>query len=291
MGQKFMKHKTNIAIVGAGPAGCMCAYEAQKKFQVTIFEANEPLKSLLYTGGGRCNFAYAEFNFKELAKYYPRGEKFLLSVFSKFDANDSISFMENIGLKVYSQDDRRMFPKSNSAKDVREHILDSIIDCEIKKEMVKSIKFQNNSFLINNKYKFDNVVIAIGGHAGFSLAKSLGHNIIEPKPSLLGLITKDNYTNLQGVTIHDIKAKIKLDGVNLPKIKTNLQGDLLFTHNGISGPLAYMISSICARYDYNSTNPIIVKLKLLDDDVNFQQILNNNRKKQKKNIVSAFVPT
>ena len=73
--------KNKIAIVGGGPAGCCAACFLNDN--VTIFEKNEPLKTLLYTGGGRCNLANAIYDFKQLAKNYPRGEKFLYSIFSK----------------------------------------------------------------------------------------------------------------------------------------------------------------------------------------------------------------
>ena len=99
-----------IAIIGTGPAGCMCAYFAQKHAEVTLFDSKSPLHTLLYTGGGRCNLAYAEYDFKELAKFYPRGEKFLYSVFSQFCTGDTIDFFEKIGVKTYSQDDLRIFP-------------------------------------------------------------------------------------------------------------------------------------------------------------------------------------
>ena len=76
--------KSKVAIVGGGPAGCVCAYFLQKDFDVTIFEARSPLATLLPTGGGRCNIAHAEYDFRALAANYPRGEKFLFSVFSDF---------------------------------------------------------------------------------------------------------------------------------------------------------------------------------------------------------------
>ena len=72
--------KSKIAIVGGGPAGCICAYFLQNKFDVTVFDKRSPLRTLLPTGGGRCNLAHAEYDFRELAKNYPRGEKFLYSV-------------------------------------------------------------------------------------------------------------------------------------------------------------------------------------------------------------------
>ncbi len=284
------KKKNKIAIIGAGPAGCMCAYYAQNNCEITIFEAKEPLKTLLYTGGGRCNFAYAEFDFKELAKHYPRGEKFLISVFSQFNAQNSIDFMEELGIKTYSQEDRRMFPKSNSAKEIRDKFLLALNKCKIKKEKITEIKKIDNHFILNKKYEFDKVVISTGGHAGYELAKSLGHTIIAPKPALLGLITKEKYKNLQGVTLHNVKAQIKLDGAELPKTKHILQDDLLFTHKGISGPLAYIVSSLCARCDYNKNNPIIMTLDFLEKDTDFQEILNSNSKKYVKNMLTAFIP-
>ena len=115
-----MTFKEKIAIIGAGPAGCISAYFASKTADVTLFDFAKPLTTLLYTGGGRCNLAYAEYDFKELAKFYPRGEKFLYSVFSRFSTADAIDFFEKIGVQTYIQDDLRIFPVSNSAKDVRE---------------------------------------------------------------------------------------------------------------------------------------------------------------------------
>ena len=81
----YKKTGANIAIIGAGASGCICAYLLQKEgFDVTLFDKGTPLRTLLPTGGGRCNLAHAEYDFKDLAKNYPRGEKFLYSVFSKF---------------------------------------------------------------------------------------------------------------------------------------------------------------------------------------------------------------
>ena len=91
----------NIAVIGGGPAGCFCSYLLQDDFNVTVFEADEPLKTLLPTGGGRCNLAHYEFDFKELAKNYPRGEKFLYSVFSRFAAAETLEFFHNIGVDTF----------------------------------------------------------------------------------------------------------------------------------------------------------------------------------------------
>ena len=111
----------NIAIIGGGPAGCICAkFLIDRNIEVTIFEGGKLLHTLLPTGGGKCNLAHAEYDFKELAKNYPRGEKFLYSIFSRFSTFDTVEFFKSIGVETYTREDNRIFPVSNSSKDVRE---------------------------------------------------------------------------------------------------------------------------------------------------------------------------
>lgn len=284
-----MKSKPSVAIIGVGPAGCMCAYFLQDRFEVTLFDFAKPLHTLLYTGGGRCNLAYGEYDFRELAKFYPRGQKFLYSIFSKFSTSDTIDFFNKIGVKTYMQDDLRFFPVSDSAKEVREKLLNSIKAVKIKKEKVKFLSKIDNKFSIKtdcSEYTFDNVVIAIGGHSGFELAKKLGHKIISPKPSLTGLISRQNFKELQGVSLKNIEAQISY----LNKKFAPQTGDLLFTHEGLSGPLTYQISAICAQEDYNKENPLQIKLNFMKEEINLQEILNSNPKKDIKNVISDFVP-
>lgn len=281
--------KSSLAIIGAGPAGCMCAYFASRESDVTMFDFSKPLHTLLYTGGGRCNLAYAEYDFKELAKFYPRGEKFLYSVFSQFATADTIEFFEKIGIKTYTQDDLRIFPVSNSAKEVREKLLDKLKNCKFKKEKVLEVdKLENNFFIKTeeNNYEFDKVIIAVGGHSGFYLAQKLGHRIIEPKPALTGLITENNFKPIQGISLKNIKAEILFASKKIHSI----QDDILFTHEGISGPLAYKISSLCARIGYNKQTPLQVKLALTNIEFDLQELLNLNPKKDVKNLVSELIP-
>ena len=105
-------------------------------FLSVIFEKNSPLKTLLPTGGGRCNLAHAEFDLKELASNYPRGEKFLYSVFSRFGTSETLEFFEKIGIGTYIQDDMRIFPVSDKASDVRNAMLEAINGVKIIKENV-----------------------------------------------------------------------------------------------------------------------------------------------------------
>lgn len=296
--EQGLQMSSKVAIVGAGPAGCMCAYFASKNNSVTIFDFAKPLHTLLYTGGGRCNLAYAEYDFKELAKFYPRGEKFLYSVFSNFCTADTLNFFDKIGVETYMQDDFRIFPVSNSAADVRVNFLDSLKHCGFKRERVLKITKESEGFLLTSdksSYHFDKVVIAVGGHAGFELAQSLGHKIVKPKPALTGLVTKESFKSTQGVSLKNISANVFFENKNISQIKD----DFIFTHNGISGPLAYKVSSICARLDYSVQQPLKLCLNFANNlndfgsefsPVTFQDMLNSNPKKDFKNLISELVP-
>lgn len=258
--------KSKVVIIGGGPAGCMCAYFLQNDFDVIVLEKNSPLKTLLPTGGGRCNLCHAEFDFKELVKNYPRGEKFLYSVFSKFSTADTIEFFEKIGVPSYIQENLRVFPQSNSAKDVREHFLRALNKTKFVKENALRINRKGDKFSVvtdMGAYNANYVVIASGGHATYDLIKMLGHKIVDPKPALVGLLTKENFSQISGVCIND----------------------LLFTHKGVSGPRIYTISSLRARdkFPYKLNFDFIGKIDLQND-------LNSNPHKSIKNLLADYVP-
>ncbi len=251
---------SKVAIIGAGPAGCMCAYFLQNCFDVTIYDYGSPLRTLLPTGGGRCNLAFAEYDFKELAKNYYRGEKFLYSVFSRFSTFDTINFFNKIGVETYTQEDNRIFPLSNSSKDVRNKFLKALNRVKFKKELISEINF--------DKYKY--VVVAIGGHSSYSLLKKIGHTIVSPKPSLVGLITDEKFP--VGISIKNVASCGFVD-------------DILFTHEGISGPLIYKISSLNARKEF----PYKISLDFCGD-IDLQKLLNDNPHKSIKNLLSEILP-
>lgn len=255
--------KFKVAVIGGGPAGCICAYFLQDFFDVRVFDKKSPLLTILPTGGGRCNLAHCEYDFKELAKNYPRGEKFLYSVFSKFSTADTIEFFDKIGVETYTQEDMRIFPVSNSAKNVRETFLKSLGKVKFVKENVIAIDEGFNVRTENKEYDADFVILATGGHSSFDIVKTLGHNVISPKPSLVGLKTKEDFSSISGVSINDV----------------------LFTHKGISGPAVYRISSLKARdnFPYNLSFDFF-------GEVDLQSELNNNPHKSIKNLLSEYLP-
>ena len=265
--EKKVKH-LKAAIIGAGASGCICAYHLLKNgFEVTLFDKNLPLRTLLPTGGGRCNLAHAEYDFKALASNYPRGEKFLYSVFSKFGTAETLEMFEEMGIKTYTQNDGRIFPKSDSSKQVQ-----AIILRELRKYKVKFVQKEvNNIRSLFDDYHY--VVLAIGGHSGYEILKPFGIKTVEPKPSLVGLNTKENFKELSGTIVKNVN----INGFG---------GDLLFTHFGVSGPLIYKISSLNAF----SVIPYKLVIDLIPDLTDLQEKLNANPKKDMKNLFAEYIP-
>ena len=272
--------KSKVAVIGGGPAGCACAYFLkQGGILPVVFEKTSPLKTLLPTGGGRCNLAHAEFDLRELASNYPRGEKFLYSVFSRFGTSQTLEMFEKMGVKAYVQDDGRIFPTSNSSADVRKAFLNALSGVKFQKDNVMSVKVCSGGFDVKcekSSYFFEKVVIAIGGHSAFSIAENLGHNVIPPRPALTALKTNEDLSSLAGVSVKNVRAEFA---------NSILTGDLLFTHNGVSGPVVYQISSIMAR----AQMPYKVVFDFTSG-IDFQELLNSNPHKAVKNVLSEVVP-
>ena len=274
-----MGQESKIAIVGGGPAGCTCAYFLQNCFDVIVFDTNSLLFTILKTGGGRCNFSYNENDFRELAKNYPRGEKFLYSVFSKFCPSDTVSLFNELGIETYVQKDGRMFPKSDSAKEVRDKFLRGLNKINHVKEKIIEIEKTDNGFVLKtefSKYYFDKVIFATGGHSGFEILEKLGVPHVSPKPSLVGYVTEENFENLAGISLQNIYSE---------DIKEF--GDIIFTHKGISGPLIYKISSVKALDEF----PLKLSFDLLKNDFSdIQNLLDKNSQKLVKSLLSDFLP-
>ena len=272
---------SSIGIIGGGASGCACAYfinQLSPQIQVSIIDYGNFLRTLLPTGGGRCNLAHYEFDFKELAKNYPRGEKFLYSIFSKFSTADTIEFFEKIGVPTYVQEDMRVFPKSNSAKEVRTKFLEHLKNIKFIKEKALRIEQTKNGFKVvtdMNSYYFNKLVYATGGHNGYDMIKRLGIKIVPTKPALVGLVTEKGFPQQMGVTLNDVY-----------NYETGLSGDILFTHFGISGPLVYKISSLKAYDKF----PYELTFNLYNQELDLQKIFNTNPHKQIKNILSEIFP-
>ena len=239
-----------VIIIGGGASGFFTAANIDTKlYDVTILEQNsDVLQKVKISGGGRCNISHACFDPRELVQFYPRGNKELLSVFTKFQPGDTMNWYEEHGVTLKIEDDNRIFPESNSSQ--------SIIDClvnECKKKNVKiltkqtvtEILPQENGYKIHTtdqNYFADYVVFSTGSSPkAFKILEKLGHQIIAPVPSLFTFNIKNEILkDLMGTSFQYVN-------IEIPKLNLEESGSLLITHWGLSGPAILKLSAWGAR--------------------------------------------
>lgn len=245
-----------VTVIGGGPAGMMAAISAAEKgANVILIERNDSVgKKLLITGKGRCNITNA-CPTEDLFLNIPTNPSFLYSAIYSFTNYDTISFFENLGVKTKIERGERVFPVSDKARDVNNAlkdkmrqlgikiIYDKITDIVVEKNNVKAIKTRNS--LINT----DRVIVATGGMSypktgsdgnGYILAQKCGHSIVEPKPTLTAVETKEKTAHLMGLSLKNVSLTVLNE--NGKSIYTDF-GEMLFTHFGLSGPIVLSSSS------------------------------------------------
>lgn len=263
---------SSIAIVGGGAAGFFTAITLAEKIpglQITIFEASpNPLQKVRISGGGRCNLTHACFDFKQLATHYPRGEKSLLGLFSRFQPQDTIAWFQSRGLALKTEDDGRVFPNSDSSESVIQLLMALVRKNGItlaSSSRITNIQHQDNRFCLtvqtvhgSRSAYFDACVLATGySPPGWKLAKGLGHPLQTVVPSLFPFKTSSSLLDgLQGLTLLRVqgtlttKPSLSESGLSTKKLKKSTvkaEGALLVTHSGVSGPLVYRLSAWGAR--------------------------------------------
>jgi predicted Rossmann fold flavoprotein len=244
-----MKKKT-VAILGGGASGFFCAANLDSsKYDILILEQQgEVLQKVKISGGGRCNVSHACFDARELVKFYPRGSKELLSVFSKFQPGDTMQWFEDRGVPLKIEADNRMFPESNSSQSIINALLNEVNAKQgliHTKTTIKEIKKQGDAYtIITNNGDFDaDIVVFSTGSSGKSwkILQDLGHTLVKAVPSLFTFNCKDPLlTDLPGTSFEWANITIK-------ELKTEEQGPLLITHWGLSGPAILKISAWKAR--------------------------------------------
>ena len=247
-----MENRKKLVIVGGGAAGFMAAItlaEAQQNIDIIILEqGNEVLGKVRISGGGRCNVTHACYDVKELVKFYPRGNKELLSPFFQFNCEHTIDFFESKNVTLKTEDDGRIFPTTDDSMTIVNCLKNEATKLGIKiilqaKVMQISIEEKFEINYNNTILKADYLLIASGSNNTiWNSLKSLKHTIIEPVPSLFTFNTKNNlFRELSGISIPSTKIKIKESA-----FETN--GILLITHTGLSGPVILKLSAFGARF-------------------------------------------
>jgi len=235
-----------IIIIGGGAAGFFCASNLdEKKYKITILEQNsDVLQKVKISGGGRCNVTHACFDPRELVQFYPRGNKELLSVFTKFQPGDTMDWFDQRNVPLKIENDNRVFPESNSSQTIINTFLNEIWkkNVEVKtKCSVKEIEKQDEKYLVKTSlgdFQADYVVYTTGSSPkSLKIVENLGHKIIDLVPSLFTFNIKDELLqDIPGTSFENAE-------ISIPSLKTEESGPLLITHWGLSGPAVLKISA------------------------------------------------
>jgi len=245
---------TEIAIVGGGAAGffaAIAAARANADCKVSLFErSSQFLSKVRISGGGRCNVTHALFDPRMFTTRYPRGERELISPFHRFSADDTVAWFEAHGVPLKREEDGRMFPVTDSSETVIDCLIGEAKDAGVRLFTRKGIESARVRTQGGFELKFndgesiacDRLLLATGGCrsiGGVELARSLGHTIEPPVPSLFSLhISAAWLRSLPGVSVNDVQVSVE---------KLRERGTLLITHNGISGPAVLRLSAWGAR--------------------------------------------
>lgn len=292
-----------VCVIGGGPAGLMATYTASLEgHQVELFEKNKQLgKKLQLTGHGRCNVTN-NCSKDEFFKHVVHNEKFLYSPFSQFSNLDMIKFLKSNGLPTIEEDHGRMFPGSNSSQDVvllfvellRKnnvilHMDEACTDLMVEDDRVVGIKTNRGS------YSCDVVIVATGGKSfvstgssgdGYKWAEALDIKVSNLYPGLVSLQTREDF-DLAGLSLSNVGIQVKKD----KKVLYKECGDILFTHEGLSGPGILVMSSYVINKDPRRIILDLIPNKSVDEvDALLLERMSSLSNKQLKHILEMMIP-
>ena len=259
----------DLIIVGGGAAGLSCAIAAAaKNKKIMIIEANDRVgKKILSTGNGKCNLSNSNICFDDdkiinFSKYINAtqvqnesldycynsdNQGFADEIIKQFDYKKAIDFFNGLGVMTKNKEGY-IYPRSEQASCILDALrfkVDELGVDIISNEKVKIVEKKSGIFVVNNKYKSKNLLLATGGAAapktgsdgsGYLLAKEMGHKIINPGPALTGLICEGNFKSISGVRC-DVNLTLEAG-----EIEVHEQGNLQLTNYGLSGIPVFQLS-------------------------------------------------
>ena len=250
------KTANDVVIIGGGAAGMFASIlAAERGLRVLLLEQNDRLgKKLAITGKGRCNVTNA-CTAEEVIKNIPRNPRFLYSSLSTFPPERTMAFFEENGCPLKIERGNRVFPVSDRSADVIAALERKMraLGVQRRQERVTELFTQEGHIAAvkteNGLISCARVILCTGGASypltgstgdGYRIAQALGHSIVQPVGSLVPLTAEEDCAKMQGLSLRNTELKL-LDS----KGKTVYRdfGELLFTHFGISGPMALSASA------------------------------------------------
>lgn len=263
-----------IAIIGAGASGMFCAVNLSREHQIDVFEASKyPLRKVIASGGGRCNFTNENIDTADLSVFYPRGAGSLKKPMRRFGCKQTREFFANLKVASKTEDNGRVFPTCDDSRAIAYALQNTATANGVKiitNAKVDSIsknddgKFEVKSGALVSAY--DVVVVAVGGLTDESLKENfqnLGIKIEPTCPSLFALeldsAKNATWQDMSGISIDDVELLAQFDDLKKADRKILSHGAMLISHFGIGGPAVLKFSSFGAKafnfknYNFNFT--------------------------------------
>jgi hypothetical protein len=239
-----------------------------------VIEANATAgRKLLLTGGGRCNFTHLVTAGEMVRAFGPKG-RFLSYGLHKFPPDKVRDFFRVRGLQSNVEQDGCVFPVTDRAGDVRDTLLAEAKRLGVRfmfSTKVQSVTKDGHRFVIKTARQViltEKVIIATGGFScpgtgsngdGYRFARHFGHTIVEPRPSLVPLVTLESWPrDLAGTSLENVKISTAIG-----KKKIVVTGPMLFTHDGVSGPAVLDLSRLVTDFLPSEKNPLKISIDLV----------------------------
>ena len=304
-----MKANNHVVIVGGGAAGLSAALFASRAgAAVTLLEKNEKFGKKLYiTGKGRCNLCNA-CDTETFLRNVQRNPRFLYSALRFLSPEDLQALVNSLGCPTKVERGNRVFPVSDHASDVSRAFLNALRGQALKLQAevlgirtedgrVTGVRVRDGAG--ERVIPADCVILATGGVSypvtgstgdGLRFARELGHTVTPLHPSLVPLEVREDWPKrLQGLSLKNICLTARVHG----KIKYCEQGEMLFTHFGVSGPLVLSLSSVLATADWRDVQvELDMKPALTPEqlDARLLREFQENPRKQLQNLLPSLLP-
>ena len=300
----------DVVIIGGGAAGLSAALFASRAgANVTLLEKNEKFGKKLYiTGKGRCNLCNA-CDTEAFLRNVQRNPRFLYSALRFLSPDDLQRLMNALGCPTKVERGNRVFPVSDHASDVSRAFLNALRGQALKLQ-VQVLDVLTEDGHVTGVRVWDSrggrvipcgaAILCTGGLSypvtgstgdGLRFAEKLGHTIVPPRPSLVPLETKEDWPKqLQGLSLKNVCLTAAVHG----KIKYCEQGEMLFTHFGVSGPLVLSLSSALATADWQDVRVTLDLKPALTPEQLDARVLRDfaeSPRRQLQNILPGLLPS